>query len=30
MHGSGSSSLGEPLNFDVTNQVFPVGLRFPL
>ena len=27
---NGSSSPREPLNFDVTNQVFSVGLRFPL
>jgi opacity protein-like surface antigen len=28
--GNGSSSPREPLNFDVTDQVFSVGLRFPL
>lgn len=27
---SGSSSPREPLNFDLTNQVFSIGLRFPL
>lgn len=30
LDGSGSSTPREPLNFDVTNQVFSVGLRFPL
>ena len=30
LDGSGSSLPREPLNFDVTNQVFSVGLRFPL
>jgi opacity protein-like surface antigen len=30
LDGSGSSTPREPLNFDLTNQVFSVGLRFPL
>jgi opacity protein-like surface antigen len=30
LDGSGSSSPREPLNFDLTNQVFSLGLRFPL
>jgi opacity protein-like surface antigen len=30
LDGSGSSSPREPLNFDLTNQVVSVGLRFPL
>jgi opacity protein-like surface antigen len=30
LEGSGSGTPREPLNFDVTNQVFSVGLRFPL
>jgi opacity protein-like surface antigen len=30
LDGNGSSTPREPLNFDITNQVFSVGLRFPL